>query len=180
MYGIICARVRSRVTALVTRVKTALRAALRAAGVVGGFMGDATRSHAQLLAENMLLRPKLVVAARAVKRPQIRAPERGLFAVLRSLLARWPEALLLVKPQRSPESARRWSSPPGARHCKTSSTSGTLGECCGSTRSTPSTRHALVRVSPSRFPFHGSASRRPQAVPSSPSRCSVACIMTTG
>jgi putative transposase len=40
--------------------------------------------------------------------------------------------------------------------------------------------HALIRVSPSRFPFHGTASRRPEAVPWSPSRCSVACIMTTG
>jgi hypothetical protein len=99
VFGIICARVRSRVTGLVTRVKTALRAALRPAGVVGGFIGDATRSHAELLAENMLLRQQLMVAARAVKRPQIRAHERGLFVVLCSLLPRWREALVLVKPE---------------------------------------------------------------------------------
>jgi putative transposase len=99
VFGIISARVRSRVTALVTRVKTALRAALRPASVVGGFIGNATRSHAELLAENMLLRQQLVVAARAVKRPQIRAHERGLFVLLCSLVPRWREALLLVKPE---------------------------------------------------------------------------------
>jgi putative transposase len=40
-----------------------------------------------------------MVAARAVKRPQIRAYERGRFVVLCSLLPRLREALLLVKPE---------------------------------------------------------------------------------
>jgi hypothetical protein len=38
------------------------------------------------LAENMMLRQQRMVAARAVKRPQIRGHERGLFVVLCSLL----------------------------------------------------------------------------------------------
>jgi hypothetical protein len=38
------------------------------------------------------------VASRAAKRPQLRAHERGLLVVLASLLPRWRDALLLVKP----------------------------------------------------------------------------------
>jgi len=65
---------------------------------VSGFIGDLARTRPQLLAENAMLRQQLIVASRAVKRPQLRAHERGLLVVLASLLPRWRDALLLVKP----------------------------------------------------------------------------------
>ncbi|MEO8903032.1 MAG: hypothetical protein ABI488_13280, partial [Polyangiaceae bacterium] len=40
-----------------------------------------TRSHAELVAENALLRQQLIVAARAVKRPDLRTLERGLLVM---------------------------------------------------------------------------------------------------
>jgi hypothetical protein len=67
--------------------------------VVGGFIGDMTRTRSELLAENALLRQQLIVAARAVKRPDLNPHERGLLALLASLLPRWRDALLLVKPK---------------------------------------------------------------------------------
>ena len=73
MLDVLRARFRSAVTALVARVGTDIANALRPAGVVGGFIGDAARTRAELLAENAMLRQQLIVAARAVKRPAFRA-----------------------------------------------------------------------------------------------------------
>ncbi|MEO8900978.1 MAG: hypothetical protein ABI627_05585 [Polyangiaceae bacterium] len=56
MYDILRARIRARATAAVTRAKAALWAALRPRGLVTGFVADMTRSHAELVAENALLR----------------------------------------------------------------------------------------------------------------------------
>jgi len=98
------ARFGSAVAGLVARVRTNLANALRPAGVVGGFVGDVARTRADLLAENAMLRQQLIVAARAVKRPAFRAYERGLLVLLASLLLRWRDALLVVKP----ETILRW------------------------------------------------------------------------
>jgi hypothetical protein len=98
------ARFRSAVTALVARARTDIANALRPAGVVGGVIGDAGRTRAELLTENAMLRQQLIVAARAVKRPAFRAYERGLLVLLASLLPRWRDALLIVKP----EAILRW------------------------------------------------------------------------
>ena len=91
--------VRSRVAALVARVKTALWNACRPEGVVGGIIADIPRSRSELIAENALLRQRLVVASRAVKRPAFRAHERGLLVLLARLVPLWRGALLLVKPE---------------------------------------------------------------------------------
>ena len=85
-------------------MRTPLREALRPTGVASGFIGDLTRTRQELLAENAMLRQQLIVASRAVKRPQLRAHERGLLVVLASLLPRWRDALLLVKP----DTVLRW------------------------------------------------------------------------
>ncbi|MEO7035121.1 MAG: hypothetical protein ABI548_14485 [Polyangiaceae bacterium] len=66
--------------------------------MVTGFIADTTRSRAELVTENALLRQQLIVAARAVKRPELRTLERGLFVMLASILPHWRDAMLLVKP----------------------------------------------------------------------------------
>ncbi len=59
----------------------ALRQACRPSGVARGFIADLTRSRAELIAENALLRQQLIVASRAVKRPAFRVHERKFGAV---------------------------------------------------------------------------------------------------
>jgi hypothetical protein len=54
----------------------------RPSGLARGFVGDAARTRGELLAENAMLRQQLFVAARSVKRPIVRAHERGLFVLL--------------------------------------------------------------------------------------------------
>ena len=98
--GALLPLVRSGVAALVARVKTALWNACRPEGVVGGIIADITRSRSELIAENALLRQQLVVACRAVKRPALRAHERGLLVLLARLVPLWRGVLLLVKPEK--------------------------------------------------------------------------------
>src|ERR1019366_7521340 len=82
----------------------ALRDACRPSGVTGGIIADLTRSRAELITENALLRQQLIVALRAVKPPAFRVHERGLLVLLASLHRQWRHALLLVKP----ETLLRW------------------------------------------------------------------------
>jgi hypothetical protein len=49
----------------------------RPSGVAGGFVADLTRSRAELITENALLRQQLIVASRGVKRPAFRVHERA-------------------------------------------------------------------------------------------------------
>ena len=71
---------------------------------VGGALGDLTRTKAELLAENALLRQQLVVLRRQVTRPAL-APADRLRLILPSRLARgWRAALLIVQP----ETLLRW------------------------------------------------------------------------
>jgi len=92
------------VAGLAARAMRALRDALRPSGVGSGFVADLTRSRAELIAENALLRQQLIVASRAVKRPAFRVHERGLLVLLARFLPKWRRALLLVKP----ETLLRW------------------------------------------------------------------------
>ena len=71
---------------------------------MGGLIADVIRSRSDLVAENAMLRQQLIVASRAVKRPALRAHERGLLVLLARLVPRWRDALLLVKP----ETILRW------------------------------------------------------------------------
>jgi hypothetical protein len=54
--------------------------------------------------ENALLRQQLIVASRKIKRPMFKPYERSLVVLLASLLSRWRNAILLVKP----ETVLRW------------------------------------------------------------------------
>jgi len=63
--------------------------------------GDAlnvTRSKAQLLAENALLRQQLIILRRHVKRPKLTNTDRFWLVVLASRVNAWRQALLLVRP----------------------------------------------------------------------------------
>ncbi len=67
-------------------------------GLVGGVVADATRSNAELMLENALLRQQLIVVSRQVKRPQMSWWERGIMVLLASKLRNWKGALFLVQP----------------------------------------------------------------------------------
>jgi hypothetical protein len=76
----------------------------RPSGVARSLIADLTRSCAEQIAENVLLRQQLIVASRGVKRPGFRCHERGLLVLLARVLPRWRDALLLVKR----ETVLRW------------------------------------------------------------------------
>jgi hypothetical protein len=62
------------------------------------------RPRRELLAENAFLRQQLLVLARQVKQPKLRARDRVVLAGLAALFANWRDALVLVKP----ETLLRW------------------------------------------------------------------------
>jgi hypothetical protein len=59
---------------------------------------DATRTKAQLLSENALLRQQLIVLRGQLKQPQFQPRDRFLMVVLAGFLTYWRQALLIVKP----------------------------------------------------------------------------------
>jgi len=67
-------------------------------GLLGGVLVDATRSKADLIAENALLRQQLVVLRRQVKRPRVTSTDRLLLVVLARCVRAWKDALLIVQP----------------------------------------------------------------------------------
>jgi len=72
--------------------------------MLDGFLADVMRSRQELLMGNALLRQQLIVASRKVKRQIFEARERGFVVLLASLLPRWRNALMLVKP----DTVLRW------------------------------------------------------------------------
>jgi transposase InsO family protein len=59
---------------------------------------DLTRSKRELMAENALLRQQLIVLKRQTNRPQLTQRDRLRLVLLASLVQRWKEALIIVKP----------------------------------------------------------------------------------
>jgi putative transposase len=66
--------------------------------LAAGVATDVTRSKADLLLENALLRHQLVVLSRSVKRPRLTTADRGLLVLLSSRLRTWADALVIVRP----------------------------------------------------------------------------------
>ena len=97
-FFVLKARVRSAVGKVVTWAKKKLTESFRPLPIITGLVGDAFRSRQELVAENMMLRQQLIVASRKVSQPRFRPHERGLLVFLSSVLHRWREAVLLVKP----------------------------------------------------------------------------------
>ncbi len=61
-------------------------------------LGDLTRTRAELIAENALLRHQLGILRRQVKRPQLTKGDRVGLLFWASRLAHWRQAMLIVKP----------------------------------------------------------------------------------
>jgi len=99
-------RFRDAARGVAERVAAAVRTGTRPSPgpVIGGALRDVTRSRRELIAENMLLRQQLVVAARRVKKPRFAARERGLLVALAHVVPQWRDAVLLVRP----ETILRW------------------------------------------------------------------------
>jgi len=93
-----------RLRHLARRISTAVRAHIarltRPAplALAAGAAADVTRSKADLLLENALLRHQLVILSRSVKRPRLTAADRGLLVLLASRLRTWADALVIVRP----------------------------------------------------------------------------------
>jgi len=66
--------------------------------IVGGTVGDLTRTKAALVAENAFLRRQLVVVCHQVKRPALTPADRLRLVLLARLARRWRAALLIVQP----------------------------------------------------------------------------------
>jgi hypothetical protein len=72
--------------------------------LVLGALADLTRSKAELLAENALLRHQLIILQRQVKRPICRKRDRLLLVLLARMVRTWKHAWFLVQP----ETLLRW------------------------------------------------------------------------
>ena len=67
--------------------------------LVLGTFADLTRSKAELLAENALLRQQLIILRRQVKRPVYRKADRVLLVFLARMVRTWKQALFIVQPE---------------------------------------------------------------------------------
>ena len=75
-----------------------------ASSLILGAAADLVRSRSELVAENALLRQRLIVLTRTVKRPHSARPDRPLLVLLASRVRAWRQALLIVQP----ETLLRW------------------------------------------------------------------------
>ena len=72
--------------------------------LVLGTVADLTRSKAELLAENALLRHQLIILRRQIKRPVYQKTDRVLLVFLARMVRNWKQALFIVQP----ETLLRW------------------------------------------------------------------------
>ena len=68
------------------------------ATLVKGALSDLTRSRADLIAENAMLRQQLIVLKRQVKRSQLTHGDRIRLVLLARCTEFWQQALLIVQP----------------------------------------------------------------------------------
>jgi putative transposase len=68
------------------------------ATLVTGALSDMTRSRAELIAEDVMLRQQLIVLNRHVKRPQLTSSDRIRLVLLARCTQFWQRALLIVQP----------------------------------------------------------------------------------
>jgi len=110
MFANIVAAVKHRVVGWVQAVGDLLKRITKpmstTARLVAGAGSDMTRSTAELLAENALLRQQIIILRRSVHRPQLEDHERLLVILLARLNAGWRQALHIVKP----DTLLRWHS----------------------------------------------------------------------
>ena len=63
-----------------------------------GTLNDLTRTRAELIAENALLRQQLIILRRQVKRPTCTRTDRLLLVLLARAVRNWKQALFIVQP----------------------------------------------------------------------------------
>ena len=85
---------------LVNQVKQLLRQWTKpiTARLLLGSLADMTRSRADLVAENALLRQQLIILRRQVKRPQLTQPDRTRLVLLARCTRFWQQALHIIQP----------------------------------------------------------------------------------
>ena len=85
---------------LVNRVKLHIKQWTKplASRLLLGSLADMTRSRADLVAENALLRQQLIILRRQVKRPQLTQPDRTCLVLLARCTRFWKQALHIVQP----------------------------------------------------------------------------------
>ena len=66
--------------------------------LIPGLLSDLTRSHADLIIENALLRQQLIVLNRQIKRPQLTNSDRFRLVFLSHFTTFWKQALHIVQP----------------------------------------------------------------------------------
>ncbi len=64
-----------------------------------GTLSDLTRSHADLVVENAMLRQQLIVLKRQIKRPQLTNPDRLRLVLLSHFTKFWKQALHICNGQ---------------------------------------------------------------------------------
>lgn len=74
------------------------------ASLAAAALTDMTRSHADLIAENAMLRQQLIVLMRQVKRPKLTDGDRIRLVLLARIARNWQYALHIVQPETLP----RW------------------------------------------------------------------------
>ncbi|SRR6266511_2563282 len=63
-----------------------------------GLLSDLTRSRADLIVENAMLRQQLIALNRQIKRPQLTKPDRFLLVLLSLFTKFWKQALHIIQP----------------------------------------------------------------------------------
>jgi putative transposase len=66
--------------------------------LIPGLLSDLTRSHADLIIENALLRQQLIVLNRQIKRPQLTSFDRFRLVFLSHFTTFWKQAIHIVQP----------------------------------------------------------------------------------
>jgi putative transposase len=66
--------------------------------LIPGLLSDLTRSHADLIIENALLRQQLIVLNRQIKRPQLTNSDRFRLVFLSHFTTFWKQAIHIVQP----------------------------------------------------------------------------------
>jgi putative transposase len=100
MFTTICRALRRRARASLCAAGQRLLAWLKppTGTPIGGALGDLTRTKAELLAENALLRQQLLILRRQVKRPVLTPADRLRLILLARLAGGWRSVLLIVQP----------------------------------------------------------------------------------
>src|SRR6266511_2597761 len=93
-----CLFAAGRAAAQALRCRVAAATRPEGTSLVAGTLADLARTEPQLVAENALLRQRLLILRRQVRRPRCIRADRALLVLLASRVRTWRHAVLLVQP----------------------------------------------------------------------------------